>query len=125
MIEFRDYVHHRRNVVEDWLGGQPQGVRAEYDDLFGILEKLPFSQWRRPWVDVLHGRGLRGIYEFRVKVRVPYRIYGCKGPQEDQVTLCSAVCKSENRAAQESAQELAARRKAIVDSGQAVTVPHV
>jgi len=124
LVEFRDFVHRGESVIDQWLSEQPKEVRAEYDSMFPILAVLP-ERWQRPWVVPLHGPKYRGILEFRVKVRVPYRIFGFRGPVAGQVTLCSAVCKNQNKGIQAASQDLAVRRRIMVENGEAGTVTHV
>lgn len=121
-FEFRAFASNGVNVIDEWLSAQPGKVRARFDSDFSYLANVPIADWGYPRVVPL--QGYDGLLEFRVRLQGWYRIGGFHGPEDAQVTLCSAWTHSESAGAQRRAMELAVTRKALVISGAAKTVLH-
>jgi hypothetical protein len=84
---FRDYVTPgRRNVITDWYKKVLPQVRADFDELIGILETK--REWQRPEFKRLKGKQYRGLGELRWNTgKVEYRVFGCNGPGTREYTL--------------------------------------
>lgn len=124
-FEFRDCVDGGTNVINEWLGQQPDAVRARFYSDFQYLANTPIGEWTLPRTAMLHGE-FRQLREFRVQYRrVRYRLVGFHGPNAGGITLCAGFTHSQNRAAQLEAKRRALRRKDRVERGEARRVEHV
>jgi len=111
--------------VDKWLRQQPNSlrVRAEFWSLFKRLAVLPKGQWP-PKRTFMMKKEFSELREFRVKVgRGQYRLAGFEGP-EGEITLFPGWTRSQNRAAQRSAQERALGLKQAIEQGEVTTVDH-
>ena len=125
---FKDCVEGNVNVIDEWLGRQPDEVRAGFLSDFKHMAGTNKGQW--PWKKTsLLRHEFSGIREFRYHAkkagRVQYRLGAFDGPGDDEITLCSGWTHSENNATQRRAKMRALERKALVEQGEVTTVDHI
>jgi len=90
---FFDFVEGT-NLIHDWLGTLPAGVKVKFNNLLLHLEGLGSGQWARPVVDEVCG----GLFEIRTSMNhIQYRLLGCHGPGQRNPTLLYGCVKPGRR----------------------------
>ncbi len=78
------------NVIDEWLGDIPAGIRTKFRAIVAHLAGSP--DLGRPYFDKL--KGYDNLYEVIVKAQMQHRILACLGPGPKEVTLLIGATKS-------------------------------
>ena len=110
---FHDFVDEGgKNVVHDWLGGLPLGVKVKINNRLLHLEALNRGQWQRPFVDTLDGH-CAGLFEIRSSRQgVQYRLLGAHNEEQKPVLLHGFI-KPDDRVDERECDEAFARNAQV------------
>ena len=110
---FQDYVDDEgKNVIRDWFGGLPVGVKVKFNKRLLHLEAIPMGQWSRPSVDTLDDH-CAGLFEIRSSRQgVQYRILGAHNAEQKPVLLHGFI-KPDDRVDERECDEAFARNAQV------------
>lgn len=120
----------RRNVIREWIAGQPSGVgprlKAALNALLLELEQVrgPFD--RSHGVGQLRGDTCKGLFELLLKVdRTQFRVIGCYGPRpRGEFTLLLGAVEKGNRFTNSEVCRTGQQRRAKIQDRRFIVEHH-
>lgn len=120
-VQFAGYVSEAGGcLIQDWYDGLTVEERDEIKDTLNYLVSIPITEWRRPEVDKV----VSPIVEIRCKapkLNHTIRLYGVFDENIRARFIILHATESKKKASDKTAQKLALKRVASVNSRKAST----